>query len=183
MTALSFSGYLPRFPFLIIMMSLFLQFCITMVLPALLLAAGFSHLASPPDGMLSTVYTHGENGFQCIRIPGTLGVPSSRGDTVLLSFAAARSFAGDSCFPNAKTPNPKQYSAHVVKRSTDLGKTWGAMVELGRNSPSGDQISPEGCELYHAKSKTCGRSSLLPSSLSLSLSLPRSLLPPPTHLS
>ena len=94
----------------------------------------------------STVFTHGENGWPCYRIPGTLALPFD----VMLSFAAARSYTGDvRChfFPPATTacaarrPDspwallfpqhcyplnasyPKQYSARVVKRSTDRGAT------------------------------------------------------------
>ena len=117
----------------------------------------------------STVFTHGENGFPCIRIPGTLHVPASAtppaatastvtddgdgdGDGVLLSFAAARSFTGDSCFPVKNLTNPKAYSAHVVKRSTDLGATWGPMIEVGRSGTA--RISPEGAELFHSSSST-----------------------------
>jgi hypothetical protein len=39
----------------------------------------------------STVYTHSEGGFPCIRIPSTLALPFD----VMLSFAAARSWTGD----------------------------------------------------------------------------------------
>jgi hypothetical protein len=39
----------------------------------------------------STVFTHGEDGWPCFRIPGTLALPSG----VMLSFAAARSYTGD----------------------------------------------------------------------------------------
>ena len=43
------------------------------------------------DAVQSTVYTHGEDGFPCIRIPSTLALPFD----VMLSFAAARSWTGD----------------------------------------------------------------------------------------
>lgn len=121
---------------------------------AALLAA---HAQQPP----STVFTHGEQGFPCIRIPSTLALPFD----VVLSFAAARSYTGDSCFPSARLPSAKAYSAHVVKRSTDRGMSWGPMQEIGR-TPVGAKIpgsyasrgewgyytsSPEGCSVYSQK--------------------------------
>ena len=131
------------------------------------------HLASAEvPSAPSTVYTHGEGGFPCIRIPSTLHIAGSstaaaanrnesaeENDGVLLSFAAARSWTGDSCFPTAKTlPGRKAYSAHVVKRSTDSGQSWSPMREIGRTetgaAPSYRNPSPEGCSLYHTASQT-----------------------------
>ena len=55
----------------------------------------------------STVFTHGEGGFVCIRAPGTLALPFD----VMLSFAAARSWSGDvrtrlSQPPSCQPPGP-----------------------------------------------------------------------------
>lgn len=68
----------------------------------LLLGAAATHLATAtaPDmastsgsgSIKSTVFTHGEEGWTCFRIPGTLALLPSN---VMLSFAAARSFSGD----------------------------------------------------------------------------------------
>lgn len=46
---------------------------------------------APALAVQSTVYTHGEGRFPCIRIPSTLALPFD----VMLSFAAARSWTGD----------------------------------------------------------------------------------------
>ena len=133
---------------------------------------GNTHTRAP-----STVYVHGEEGFPCIRIPTTLDIASSGGGGgggggggiplaaagsdggVLLSFAAARSWTGDSCFPTTtQFLGRKEYSAHVVKRSTDRGESWSQMREIGRTeagaAPSFHNPSPEGCSLYHTASKT-----------------------------
>lgn len=107
----------------------------------------------------STVFTHGESGWPCFRIPGTLALPNN----TLLSFAAARSYTGDHCYPLNAT-YPKKYSAHVVKRSTDGGVSWGPLTEIARTGigkhllpghsglhPSHvgyDTDSPEGSEIY-----------------------------------
>ena len=48
----------------------------------------------------STVFTHGEGGFVCIRAPGTLALPFD----VMLSFAAARSWSGDVRTPSLPAP-------------------------------------------------------------------------------
>jgi hypothetical protein len=81
---------------------------------AILLLLLLLFLGRTACALVSTVYTHGENGWPCYRIPGTLALPN---DT-LLSFAAARSYTGDHCYP-LNASYPKRYSAHVVKRSTD----------------------------------------------------------------
>eukprot|EP01043_Picozoa_sp_COSAG02_P104435 COSAG02_NODE_40432_length_405_cov_1.777778_1_plen_78_part_00 len=60
----------------------------------LALLLGSAADVAPPaaaDAVQSTVYTHGEEGFPCIRIPSTLALPFD----VMLSFAAARSWTGD----------------------------------------------------------------------------------------
>ena len=59
----------------------------------LLLLGDATKLPAPVSAIAikSTVYTHGENGWPCYRIPGTLALPFD----VMLSFAAARSFTGD----------------------------------------------------------------------------------------
>jgi Neuraminidase (sialidase) len=99
----------------------------------------------------AVVYSHGESGFPCIRIPTTLFVQ----DGVLLSFAAARCFTGDSCFPSSPTPTPKNYSAHVVKRSLDGGNTWGNMIEVGRTSEGKQcRTSPEGTVMFDSTTNT-----------------------------
>ena len=56
-----------------------------------LLAATLLSASASGATVLSTVYTHGEDGFPCIRIPSTLALPFD----VMLSFAAARSWTGD----------------------------------------------------------------------------------------
>jgi sialidase-1 len=131
------------------------------VAAALLLLCFTAHAAT----IKSVVYTHGENGWPCYRIPGTLALPNN----TLLSFAAARSWQGDHCYPTAAI-YPKHYSAHVVKRSTDGGATWGPMTVIGRTS-IGTQLlpnhtgahpshvgwetpSPEGSEFYSEKHNT-----------------------------
>ena len=111
------------------------------MLPPLLMVLatlGSASASPPPNGTL--VYRHGESNFPCIRIPSTVSLEGG----VVLSFAAARSFTGDSCFPTAPPVAPKNYSAHVVKRSTDGGATFGAMVELGRVY---GHVSPEGASM------------------------------------
>lgn len=50
-------------------------------------------------------------------------------------------------------PQPKLYSAHVVKRSVDGGRSFGKMVELGRVDP-GAHVSPEGASFYHTETRT-----------------------------
>ena len=62
--------------------------------PRLLLAVALVVGAAPVVAsreVKSTVFTHGENGWPCYRIPGTLALPFD----VMLSFAAARSYTGD----------------------------------------------------------------------------------------
>ena len=61
--------------------------------PRLLLAVALVVGAAPAASreVKSTVFTHGENGWPCYRIPGTLALPFD----VMLSFAAARSYTGD----------------------------------------------------------------------------------------
>ena len=59
------------------------------LLAAALVAVGAAPAASRE--VKSTVFTHGENGWPCYRIPGTLALPFD----VMLSFAAARSYTGD----------------------------------------------------------------------------------------
>ena len=95
-----------------------------------------------------TVYTHGENGYPCIRIPSTLRLPNN----TLLSFAAARAWTGDSCFPTSVSPDAKNFSSHVVKRSLDGGATWGSMAVLSHPVHGG--VSPEGASLHHSESGT-----------------------------
>jgi hypothetical protein len=130
---------------------------------AAVLVATMTLTAAPASSttIKSTVFTHGENGWPCYRIPGTLSLPFG----VMLSFAAARSFTGDvrctqaraACPPRclrcsglthsvralpAPVPAPqhcyplnasypKRYSARVVKRSTDRG----ASCELNPSRP------------------------------------------------
>jgi len=51
----------------------------------------------------------------------------------------------------------KNSSAHVVKRSVDGGRTWGAMVELHRSLPSphcSARVSPEGVPFFDARTNT-----------------------------
>ena len=96
-------------------------------------------LLPPLNG--TVVYRHGEDGFPCIRIPSTIALENN----VVLSFAAARGFTGDSCFPSNPSNQSNNYSAHVVKRSTDGGATFGPMVELGRAAAN---MSPEGASMY-----------------------------------
>ena len=73
------------------------------LLPALTAAALL--LPAPPASaqlvpeVESTVFTHGEGGFPCIRIPSTLALPF---DT-MLSFAAARSGAANPGGPGGPT--------------------------------------------------------------------------------
>ena len=68
-----------------------------LLLLLLLLPSAVTRLATAPITasisvtIKSTVFTHGENGWPCFRIPGTLALPSG----IMLSFAAARSYTGD----------------------------------------------------------------------------------------
>ena len=103
------------------------RFCVILCLAAM------AHRVLAQQQSASQIYIHGEAGFRCIRIPETVAVQNG----VLLSFAAARCFPGDSCFPSAPLANANNYSAHVVKRSTDGGVTWSAMHELQRNEAPG----------------------------------------------
>lgn len=66
----------------------------------LLLFVSSSVAVGPALAVQSTVYTHGEDGFPCIRIPSTLALPFD----VMLSFAAARSWSGDVCYTQ---PSPR----------------------------------------------------------------------------
>jgi len=113
-------------------------------------AAAAAALVGPPAAG-TEVYRHGEGGFRCIRIPSTLALPHN----ILLSFAAARSFTGDSCYPTRNVSQPKPYSAAVVKRSTDGGATFGPIVEIlrGSDGPKG-HVSPEGASFWHSATGT-----------------------------
>ena len=72
-----------------------------MATAAPLLAAAL--LASASGAAIqSTVFTHGEEGFPCIRIPSTLALPFD----VMLSFAAARSWTGDVHTHPGPLPHP-----------------------------------------------------------------------------
>jgi hypothetical protein len=76
------------------MMVVPLQTTFNLVLLNLVAATGpavASRTTTGATAIRSTVYTHGENNFPCIRIPSTLALPSG----VMLSFAAARSWTGD----------------------------------------------------------------------------------------
>ena len=60
---------------------------------ALYAAAGAAATAAvpAPSSAPVTVYTHGEGGFPCIRIPSTLPIPATHGGTAtLLAFAVRR---------------------------------------------------------------------------------------------
>ena len=72
-----------------------------------LLAATLLSASASGATVLSTVYTHGEDGFPCIRIPSTLALPFD----VMLSFAAARSWTGDVRQPicPARPPPPHHH--------------------------------------------------------------------------
>eukprot|EP01051_Picozoa_sp_SAG22_P012458 SAG22_NODE_1298_length_4811_cov_3.430178_1_plen_318_part_10 len=119
---------------------------------------GAAHAAAAADAA-TTVFTHGEEGFPCFRVPSTLALPFD----VMLSFAAARAYMGDSCYPSSAGKDPKRYSAHVVKRSSDRGSSWGALTEIGRTpegpyGPRGEgrhygylTASPEGCNFFSQK--------------------------------
>jgi hypothetical protein len=118
-----------------------------------------SLLCATSDGSAAAVqvYHAGEGGFQCIRAPATIAVQGG----VLLAFAAGRCFTGDNCYPLAPLPaaatTTNNYSAHVVKRSTDGGRTWGALVELHRSLPSpgcAARNSPEGAPFFDARTNT-----------------------------
>ena len=128
-------------------------------LSAVLVLGASGALAAAPAAV--QVYAQGESGFQCIRAPATI---SAQGG-VLLAFAAARCYTGDNCYPTADpaaVPGAKNYSAHVVKRSTDGGRTWSPMLELHRSLPSAvlplagcaARVSPEGVPLFDALTNT-----------------------------
>jgi sialidase-1 len=120
----------------------------SVALIALTLAAAARSAVTGSTNSPVQVYHHGEAGFRCIRIPVTI-----QAQGVLLSFASARDFTGDSCFPRKYIPNANNYSAFVVKRSTDGGATWGGIIEIKRN-PVGMSGSPEGSAVFDALTNT-----------------------------
>eukprot|EP00037_Helgoeca_nana_P021397 m.215913 g.215913 ORF g.215913 m.215913 type:complete len:450 (+) comp25632_c0_seq1:187-1536(+) len=99
-------------------------------------------LLSPP----TRLYTHGDAGFPCIRIPATALQP----DGSLLSVAAGRCFTGDSCFPIAHsahdlplgTPTTsagiQNFTSMIARRSVDGGVHWSpiAMVVTAKGNAS-----------------------------------------------
>merc|ERR1711871_551066 len=73
------------------------------------------------------VFTHGEKGYPCIRIPSIIKTNAS-----LLAFAGTRCGKGDGCFPHHSTTT--DHMDLVMKRSTDNGATWSDMKVLYRDS-------------------------------------------------
>jgi len=88
---------------------------------------------APPNPVTPTqVYTAGEGGHNCYRIPNLLPLPSG----TLLAFAEGRTHA-KGCKPDVGSNRPI-----VVRASKDSGKTWGnvtiagpALAKVGTNYP------------------------------------------------
>ena len=85
-------------------------------------------ISSDAVAISTRVFTHGDAGFVCVRIPATAMLV----DGSLLSVAGGRCFTGDSCFP-AHTINKdsaRNYSAMIARRSTDGGSHWSETIVL-----------------------------------------------------
>ena len=71
------------------------------------------------------VFTPGEGGYPCIRIPA---IVMSEDKKTLFAFAECRSTIGDGCDPEFVEVSPNKFNRDIcTKTSTDNGKTWGAL--------------------------------------------------------
>ena len=78
--------------------------------------------AAPYVSRPTRLYTHGDAGFVCIRIPAT----ALLADGSLLSVAGGRCFTGDSCFPSDDSTRgaARNFSSMIARRSTTGGADW-----------------------------------------------------------
>eukprot|EP00051_Salpingoeca_urceolata_P005891 m.78442 g.78442 ORF g.78442 m.78442 type:complete len:467 (-) comp14586_c0_seq2:288-1688(-) len=91
---------------------------------------------------LVDVFTPGELGYPCIRIPSIILI-----EDTLLAFAECRNFTGDGCYPHGALGakgSTREVEGNAnrdlcMKTSTDAGNTWGPLSVIARN---GAQPSP-----------------------------------------
>lgn len=89
---------------------------------------------------LSEVFTPGESGYPCIRIPS---IALAGDNKSLNAFAECRFFTGDGCAPLHPPPGYKPGSKRrdiCQKRSTDSGRTWGALHVIAHWGAQGNPV-------------------------------------------
>eukprot|EP00038_Savillea_parva_P011514 m.198036 g.198036 ORF g.198036 m.198036 type:complete len:464 (-) comp20324_c0_seq1:39-1430(-) len=95
--------------------------------------------APPPPvyANATEVFTPGELGYPCIRIPSI----SLAGDNMTLNaFAECRNWTGDGCYPTSGPPSQGENRDICMKSSVDAGKTWSPLRVIARNGAQGSPV-------------------------------------------
>jgi sialidase-1 len=77
----------------------------------------------------TTVFSPGEAGYNCIRIPSILLVDNA----TLLAFAECRNYTGDGCVPEHPASKSVNRVDLCMKRSNDAGATWSPLHVVARD--------------------------------------------------